>query len=112
MEAFTLGVMGKRTLSRKEIEDQKKKEDEAAAAHVNMLLLIWNINKTKLKVHYKNNRLSKSLWKPFKRYRSPRPRFGSKLEHMMQDLDVTFDNFKYDLYRNNIYIFLIIFRGG
>lgn len=34
LEAFAVGNMGKRTLSKKEIEEQKKKEDEAAAAHV------------------------------------------------------------------------------
>lgn len=34
LEAFTLGAMGKRPLSRKELEDQKKREEEAAAAHV------------------------------------------------------------------------------
>lgn len=33
LEAFTLGAMGKRPLSRKELEDQKKREEEAAAAH-------------------------------------------------------------------------------
>ncbi|XP_053963349.1 U2 snRNP-associated SURP motif-containing protein [Anastrepha ludens] len=34
LEAFAVGNMGKRTLSKKELEEQKKKEDEAAAAHV------------------------------------------------------------------------------
>uniref|UniRef100_A0A1A9V280 U2 snRNP-associated SURP motif-containing protein n=1 Tax=Glossina austeni TaxID=7395 RepID=A0A1A9V280_GLOAU len=33
LEAFTVGTMGKRQLSKKELEEQKKKEDEAAAAH-------------------------------------------------------------------------------
>ncbi|XP_037821310.1 U2 snRNP-associated SURP motif-containing protein [Lucilia sericata] len=34
LEAFAVGTMGKRQLSKKEIEEQKKKDDEAAAAHV------------------------------------------------------------------------------
>lgn len=34
LQAFTVGTMGKRQLSRKELEEQKKREDEAAAAHV------------------------------------------------------------------------------
>ncbi|XP_055606151.1 U2 snRNP-associated SURP motif-containing protein [Uranotaenia lowii] len=33
LQAFTVGTMGKRQLSRKELEEQKKREDEAAAAH-------------------------------------------------------------------------------
>ncbi|XP_052873211.1 U2 snRNP-associated SURP motif-containing protein [Anopheles cruzii] len=33
LQAFTVGTMGKRPLSRKELEEQKKREDEAAAAH-------------------------------------------------------------------------------
>ncbi|XP_017002072.2 U2 snRNP-associated SURP motif-containing protein [Drosophila takahashii] len=33
LEAFTVGTFSKRQLSKKEIEDQKKKEDAAAAAH-------------------------------------------------------------------------------
>ncbi|ALC40492.1 CG9346 [Drosophila busckii] len=33
LEAFTVGTFSKRQLSKKELEDQKKKEDEAAAAH-------------------------------------------------------------------------------
>ncbi|XP_065367356.1 U2 snRNP-associated SURP motif-containing protein [Calliphora vicina] len=34
LEAFAVGTMGKRQMSKKELEDQKKKDDEAAAAHV------------------------------------------------------------------------------
>lgn len=34
LQAFTVGSMGKRVLSRKEQEELKKKEDEEAAAHV------------------------------------------------------------------------------
>ncbi|KAM7345527.1 U2 snRNP-associated SURP motif-containing protein isoform 2-T2 [Cochliomyia hominivorax] len=34
LEAFAVGTMGKRQLSKKELEEQKKKDDEAAAAHV------------------------------------------------------------------------------
>ncbi|XP_067631661.1 U2 snRNP-associated SURP motif-containing protein [Eurosta solidaginis] len=34
LEAFAVGNMGKRSLSKKELEEQKKKEDEEAAAHV------------------------------------------------------------------------------
>lgn len=33
LQAFAVGTMGKRQLSRKELEEQKKREDEAAAAH-------------------------------------------------------------------------------
>ena len=37
MEAFAVGTMGKRQLSKKELEEQKKKDDEAAAAHVSFV---------------------------------------------------------------------------
>ena len=34
LKAFSIGAMGKRTLSKKELEEQRKKEEERAAAHV------------------------------------------------------------------------------
>ncbi|XP_044257591.1 U2 snRNP-associated SURP motif-containing protein isoform X2 [Tribolium madens] len=34
LKAFSIGTMGKRTLSKKELEEQRKKEEERAAAHV------------------------------------------------------------------------------
>lgn len=34
LKAFSIGVMGKRVLSKKELEEQRKKEEEKAAAHV------------------------------------------------------------------------------
>lgn len=34
LKAFSVGTMGKRTLSKKEMEEQKKKEQEEAAAQV------------------------------------------------------------------------------
>lgn len=34
LKAFSVGAMGKRTLSKKELEEQRKKEEERAAAHV------------------------------------------------------------------------------
>lgn len=34
MKAFSIGVMGKRALSKRELEEQRKKEEEKAAAHV------------------------------------------------------------------------------
>lgn len=40
MEAFSVGIMGKRQLSKREIEEQKKKEDEEAAAHVRSPIIV------------------------------------------------------------------------
>jgi U2-associated protein SR140 len=34
LKAFSIGTMGKRSLSKKELEEQRKKEEERAAAHV------------------------------------------------------------------------------
>lgn len=34
LKAFTIGTMGKRSLSKRELEEQRKKEEEKAAAHV------------------------------------------------------------------------------
>ncbi|CAG9828735.1 unnamed protein product [Diabrotica balteata] len=34
LKAFTIGAMGKRTLSKRELEEQRKREEEEAAAHV------------------------------------------------------------------------------
>lgn len=34
LKAFSIGTMGKRQLSKKELEDQRKKEQEEAAAQV------------------------------------------------------------------------------
>lgn len=34
LKAFSIGTMGKRPLSKREIEEQRKKEEEEAAAHV------------------------------------------------------------------------------
>lgn len=34
LKAFTISAMGKRTLSKRELEEQRKKEEEKAAAHV------------------------------------------------------------------------------
>lgn len=34
LEAFSIGTMGKRVLSKKELEEQRKKEEDEAAAHV------------------------------------------------------------------------------
>ncbi|KAF7274403.1 U2 snRNP-associated SURP motif-containing protein [Rhynchophorus ferrugineus] len=34
LKAFTIGTMGKRTLSKRELEEQRKREEEKAAAHV------------------------------------------------------------------------------
>ncbi|XP_072401929.1 U2 snRNP-associated SURP motif-containing protein [Diabrotica undecimpunctata] len=34
LKAFTIGTMGKRTLSKRELEEQRKREEEEAAAHV------------------------------------------------------------------------------
>lgn len=36
LKAFSIGTMGKRTLSKREIEEQRKKEEEKAAAHVSI----------------------------------------------------------------------------
>lgn len=35
LKAFSIGTMGKRPLSKKELEEQRKKEQEQAAAQVN-----------------------------------------------------------------------------
>jgi hypothetical protein len=37
LKAFSVGTMGKRTLSKKEMEEQKKKEQEEAAAQVSFV---------------------------------------------------------------------------
>lgn len=34
LKAFSIGVMGRRALSKRELEEQRKKEEEKAAAHV------------------------------------------------------------------------------
>lgn len=34
LKAFSIGTMGKRNLSKKELEEQRKREEEKAAAHV------------------------------------------------------------------------------
>lgn len=34
LKAFSIGTMGKRNLSKRELEEQRKKEEERAAAHV------------------------------------------------------------------------------
>lgn len=36
LKAFSIGTMGKRPLSKKELEEQRKKEQEQAAAQVNI----------------------------------------------------------------------------
>lgn len=36
MQAFAIGTMGQRPLSRREQEEKRKKEEEEAAANVNM----------------------------------------------------------------------------
>lgn len=38
LKAFSIGTMGKRPLSKKELEEQRKKEQEQAAAQVNILV--------------------------------------------------------------------------
>lgn len=40
LKAFSIGTMGKRPLSKKELEEQRKKEQEQAAAQVNRILHI------------------------------------------------------------------------
>jgi len=40
LKAFSIGTMGKRPLSKKELEEQRKKEQEQAAAQV-----MWHISK-------------------------------------------------------------------
>lgn len=37
LKAFSIGTMGKRPLSKKELEEQRKKEQEQAAAQVNII---------------------------------------------------------------------------
>lgn len=39
LQAFAIGTMGKRPLSKKEQEDRRKREEETAAAHVNVDLV-------------------------------------------------------------------------
>lgn len=38
LKAFSIGSMGKRSLSKKELEEQRKREEEKAAAHVSFYL--------------------------------------------------------------------------
>lgn len=38
LKAFSIGTMGKRPLSKKELEEQRKKEQEQAAAQVNSIV--------------------------------------------------------------------------
>lgn len=38
LKAFSIGTMGKRPLSKKELEEQRKKEQEQAAAQVNIFV--------------------------------------------------------------------------
>jgi len=40
LKAFSIGTMGKRPLSKKELEEQRKKEQEQAAAQVNNVTYI------------------------------------------------------------------------
>lgn len=38
LQAFAIGAMGKRPLSRREQEEQRKREDQEAAAHVSVVV--------------------------------------------------------------------------
>lgn len=42
LKAFSIGSMGKRTLSKKELEEQRKREEEKAAAHVSFDV-VWGV---------------------------------------------------------------------
>lgn len=76
LQAFAIGAMGKRPLSKKEQEDRRKREEETAAAHVS-LSSIFRFSTFK-KIHLYSFRHSRSSWRLFKRRHQPYQKYGSK----------------------------------
>lgn len=89
LKAFSIGTMGKRNLSKRELEEQRKREEEEAAAHVNTY--IFHFTSIVFIVSF---RYFKNSSKPFKKLLLTAVlRSGSKPEHMMQGLDVSRNSF-------------------
>ena len=98
--------MAKRVLSRKELEDMKKRQDEEAAAEVSdrrsgsfswlslKLCLLFFIEVRIIGTNFLTCifewfRFLKNLLPHFKKIQAKWERFGSKLEHMMPDREVS-----------------------
>lgn len=84
--------MGKRPLSKKELEEQRKKEQEQAAAQVNSVAyyLTFLLSGYFVSIIYIVYRHLKNLWQHFKKHLVKQPiKSGLKQEHMMQAKDVS-----------------------
>ena len=87
LQAFAIGTMGQRPLSKREQEERRKKEEEKAAANVSYPRGIDRSAVAHSIVVF--CRYSRSLWRHSKRHRRVFQKFGSKLELMMLDRDVS-----------------------